>query len=70
MKDYFGSDLDVTFCAINNLHLRGSQENIESPNSGRILNLSIIDYYSVYMPNHIVIVRSSLICITKFKNNL
>ena len=22
------------------------------------------------MPNHIVIVRSSLICITKFKNNL
>ena len=42
MKEYFGSDLDVKFCAINNLNLRGSQENIESPNSGRILNL---EYY-------------------------
>ena len=42
MKDYFGSDLDVMFCAIKNLHLRGSQENIENTNSGRILNL---EYY-------------------------
>lgn len=23
MKEYFGTDLDVKFCAINNLHLRG-----------------------------------------------
>ena len=42
MEEYFGSDLDVKFCAINNLHLRGSQENIESPNSARILSL---EYY-------------------------
>ena len=42
MEEYFGSDLGVKFCAVNNLHSRGSQENIQCSSYRKILNL---EYY-------------------------